>query len=86
MTTVAMPDTKRHGRENAQSKGRRYLIEGRVLIRIVQPGHVNAVVRGTERFHEVQLRDGSWNCSCFAKTTCSHLVAVQLVTMRTEIV
>jgi uncharacterized Zn finger protein len=76
-----MPEVKRHGRENSETKGRRYLIEGRVVIRVARPGFVDAVIRGSDRFYEAHLRNGFWTCNCFAKTKCSHLVAVQLVTV-----
>lgn len=77
--TAPMPEVKRHGRENAETKGRRYLIEGRVVLRVVRPGFVDAIVRGSDKFYEVSLRNGFWTCNCFAKGRCSHLVAVQLV-------
>lgn len=78
---VPLPDVKRHGRENAETKGRRYLIEGRVLLHEVRAGTVKAKVRGSDQFYEVTLRNGYWNCNCYAKGRCSHLVAVQLVTV-----
>jgi uncharacterized Zn finger protein len=74
-------------RESADVKGRRYLTEGRVIVRRMAGEIVLADVRGdTGVVHKVTHRPGKgWRCSCAARGRCSHLVALQLVTApRTE--
>lgn len=66
-------------RENAASKGRRYLTEGRVVITRLNTGSVDAVVRGDGTHHAVAWRPHLWTCTCEARGTCSHLLAVRLV-------
>lgn len=71
-----------HSRENAQTKARRYLLEGRVMIRAVGPHGVRADVRGQGHTYAVAYEAGGrgWTCSCPAKTPhCCHIVATQLV-------
>lgn len=71
----------RVGRENIATKGRRYLIEGRLTIRYVGVNRIAAHCRGTEETHTLGF-DEDWACSCPAKGRCSHLVALQLVAPR----
>jgi uncharacterized Zn finger protein len=68
--------------ESAESKGRRYLTEGRLLVRSVQPGGIRAICRGSGEYHRVGYERGGWFCTCPALGRCSHLVALQLVTVR----
>jgi uncharacterized Zn finger protein len=67
-------------RESAAVKSRRYLTEGRVMIRAVRPGDLHAHVRGDATVHEVRWspRRG-WSCTCPAPGRCCHLLAVGLV-------
>ena len=68
-------------RENAASKAKRYLTEGRVVITQVVPGRVDAIVRGDGSIHAAGYRSGTWACSCPARTAdCSHLRALRLTT------
>jgi hypothetical protein len=68
-------------RENAAMKARRLLAEGRVTITHVDGREVAAVVRGdTAQTYRVRHRDGTWTDDCLARTRCSHIQAVQLVT------
>lgn len=69
-------------RENAQAKGRRYLTEGRLYVRVAGPGGIRALCRGQGEVWQVGYEHGSWFCTCPARGTCSHLVALQLVTVR----
>lgn len=69
-------------RENAEAKGRRYLIEGRLTIRYVGPEGVRAHCKGGGEFYRLGYEHGGWWCSCPAVRQCSHLVALQLVTVR----
>lgn len=72
-------------REDAASKGRRYLREGRVVVERVTPGElIVASVRGAGEHHSVTWQDApGWACTCPARSTCSHLHAVQMVTSTT---
>ena len=69
-------------RENADAKGRRYIVEGRLTVRSVTPDEVIAVCKGSGQLHALGWRrqSGLWWCTCEARTRCSHLVALQLVT------
>ena len=69
----------RLGRENIESKGRRYLIEGRLSVRRLEPNRIVAACRGTEETHRLGYEHGDWFCTCPARGRCSHLVALQLV-------
>lgn len=69
-------------RENAQTKGRRYLVEGRLFVRTAGTGGIRAVCRGQGEVWQVGYERGSWFCTCPARGVCSHLVALQLVTVR----
>lgn len=72
-------------RESAADKGRRLLVEGRLVVREVRPtGTIVAECRGDSG--EVyalgyDARRKQWRCTCAEmKGRCSHLVALQLVT------
>jgi uncharacterized Zn finger protein len=69
-------------RENAEGKGRRYLCEGRLLVRSVGPQGIRAIARGNGDIYRVGYQRGGWDCTCPAVGRCSHLVALQLVTVR----
>jgi hypothetical protein len=67
-------------------KARRLLIEGRLTVRWVDKddGFVYATCKG-DSGGEYNLgydpKRKQWRCSCEARTTCSHLKALQLVTV-----
>jgi uncharacterized Zn finger protein len=67
-------------RENAEAKGRRYLVEGRLVVERVAGGEIRARCRGGGAVYELGLERGEWFCNCPALGLCSHLVALQLVT------
>ena len=70
-------------RENAYDRGRRLLIEGRLIINRVDETHVEALVRGDHgEVWRCGYKPGEWFCDCPARTWCSHLYAVALVTVR----
>lgn len=71
------------GRENASTKARRLLVEGRVLIRRVLDGEVRALVRGDSgELREVVFERSQWFCSCPSRGgSCSHTLAVMSVTL-----
>lgn len=69
-------------RENAFSKARRYLTEGRLLIVFVDEDQIDALCRGDGRVYNLRMRHGIWICDCPAVTDqCSHLRALRLVTV-----
>jgi hypothetical protein len=89
-TTESLPNrSDRMARENAHDKARRYLTEGRLRVLRVDPGPqmrrdaIFAQCRGDsgEYFrlgYDAAL--GEWRCSCSARSECSHLKALKLVT------
>jgi hypothetical protein len=73
--TVPIPST-----ENAEAKARRYLLEGRLRVRMVKGGRSFAECRGNGHiWHPCYVGD-RWRCNCPARGRCAHLVALQLVT------
>ncbi len=75
------------GRENAETKGRRYLAEGRLHVQRVDERGIVARCRGAGEIYRLGFDppSGTWRCSCAALGRCSHLVALQLVTRRPEV-
>ncbi len=71
-------------RENAQDKARRYLAEGRLIVRRVDGPYVLAYVRGDGVLHRVETHAEIGTCTCPARGRCSHLYAVGLVTATTR--
>jgi len=70
-------------RENTHDKGRRYLVEGRLLIKAVSDRHITAVCRGDSgELHVLAADRRGWACSCPAVRDCSHLVALRLCVLR----
>lgn len=70
-------------REGAYAKGRRYLTEGRLILTKVDGDDIRSTCRGDSgEVYRQQHYAGRWFCSCPAKTRCSHVVALQLVTVR----
>lgn len=70
-------------REDAASKGRRYLTEGRLTIDAVTTDRVHAIAKGDGHQHDLGHKRGRWYCDCPARTDqCSHLVALRLVVIR----
>jgi uncharacterized Zn finger protein len=69
-------------RENAYAKARRLLAEGRVTVQFVGDHEIRAHVRGgTAEVYAVTWSPDGWACSCPALGRCSHVRAVQLVTL-----
>ncbi len=69
-------------RENAYEKGRRYVLEARLLVDHVDGHTIRATCRGGGEIYRLGYDRGGWWCSCPARTTCSHLTALMLVTVR----
>ena len=71
-------------RENAQIKGRRLLAEGRLTVLAVRPRTLDATCRGdSAEVYHLGYR-GQWFCTCPAVGVCSHLIALELVTLRPD--
>lgn len=70
-------------RENAETKGRRYATEGRLLVLEVDTDTIRAHCRGDGAIYQLGWNHADrWWCSCPARTDrCSHLIALRLVTI-----
>ncbi len=68
-------------RENAETKGRRYLVEGRLVVEHVGGQTIRAHCRGGGTVYMLGADGGDWWCECPALGLCSHLIALQLVTV-----
>lgn len=66
-------------RENAQSKGRRYVLEGRLRVVYVRGDVIRATCRGQGAIYRLSHDGGVWSCTCPARGRCAHLVALMLV-------
>ena len=68
-------------KENAQIKARRYLTEGRLRVLDVDEyaGTALAECRGNGALYTVSRDEHGWTCDCPARSTCAHIVALQLV-------
>lgn len=69
-------------REDAHVKGRRYVLEGRLIVRSAGPEGIRAICRGQGEWYRLGFERGGWYCNCPALTRCAHLVALQLVCVR----
>jgi uncharacterized Zn finger protein len=72
-------------RESAVVKGRRYLSEARLTVERVDGDLIVASCRGDSgETYKLGFDPGAqeWRCACPARTRCSHLVALMLVTVR----
>jgi hypothetical protein len=67
-------------RENALTKGRRYVSEGRLVVRAVDGTAARAECRGDGAIYTLGFENGRWWCSCPALGRCSHQHALGLVT------
>ncbi len=69
-------------RENAAAKARRLLSEGRLDVRKVEADEIAAYVRGdSAEVYSVGYTPAGWYCDCSARGRCSHVMALQLVTL-----
>jgi uncharacterized Zn finger protein len=69
-------------RENVEAKARRYLVEGRLVVAVVDGRRIVASCRGDGDVHRLGYDPArhEWRCTCPARGSCSHLVALRLVT------
>ncbi len=68
-------------RENAEAKGKRYLVEGRLVLERVDARTIRATCRGAGEVYRLGFDRTGWWCSCPARTRCSHLWALMTVTV-----
>ncbi len=71
-------------RENVETKARRYLCEGRLVVTHVLGDNVTAACLGDTGRYDLGYQPGrGWWCTCPVRTDhCSHLAALWLVTIR----
>jgi uncharacterized Zn finger protein len=67
--------------ESIGVKGRRYLTEGRLNVTYVDAEVIRATCRGGGSVYRLGF-DRDWHCNCPARGLCSHLIALQAVTVR----
>ena len=67
-------------RENAAGKARRYVAEGRLIVRSIDATSARAECRGDGRIYQVGFDGRRWHCDCPALGRCSHQYALGLVT------
>ena len=71
------------GRETSHSKGLRYLLEGRVNVRLVTPERAECHVKGDSgAAYRVTNDYTGWSCTCPAQGRCAHQWACQRVLVR----
>lgn len=87
---LAESDLVLRGAENVEQKGRRYLTEGRIVVKQAgaESGLIVAVARGSGgETYNLGWDPGKnqWRCTCRAgqKGRCSHLIGLRLVTAPT---
>lgn len=70
-------------REDARTKGLRYLVEGRLVILSVSDDRIEATARGDGETYRLGFDlDRWWWCTCPAVTPrCAHLLALRSVTV-----
>jgi hypothetical protein len=70
-------------REDAERKALRLLTSGRLVVELVDTERIRATVRGDSgQVYVVGYSPGpGWTCACPALNRCSHLLALQRVTL-----
>ncbi|MDQ2983518.1 MAG: hypothetical protein M3R70_06290 [Actinomycetota bacterium] len=68
-------------RENAAAKGRRYIAEGRLILRRLDEadGFCEADCRGSGAVWICGRDERGWFCNCPARGLCAHVEALRLV-------
>ena len=69
-------------RETVEAKAARYVCAGRLIVTEVAGGRMSATCRGGGELYRLGFVRGQWFCSCPARGVCSHLLALQLVTVQ----
>lgn len=62
--------------ETKRDKAHRMLTEGRITILGVNGDTGYALCRSDGVTYEITWKQGVWRCSCLARTTCAHRLAV----------
>lgn len=70
-------------RENAERKATRLLVHGRLAVTWLDSGQIRASCRGDsgELYAVGYAPDTGWTCNCPALSRCSHVMALQRVTL-----
>jgi hypothetical protein len=69
-------------REDAATKGLRYLTEGRLTIFLIDGREIEALCLGdSAEYSRLGYRRGGWWCDCPARGRCAHLTALMRVTL-----
>jgi hypothetical protein len=72
-------------RESIERKAERYLGERRLTIDVVSPDLIAATCRSDGVAYSVGWTPAlGWTCTCPARGRCAHLLALKLVTVRSE--
>ena len=66
-------------RQDAFTKARRIVAEGRLTLHLVDQDVVEASCRGDAAVHNLGFDEVGFYCSCRARGRCSHLIALGLV-------
>ncbi len=71
------------GRENAATKARRYLLEARLTVELVDGEEIRATCRGSDSTYQLGYMPGrAWWCDCLARSSsCAHINVLKLVTL-----
>lgn len=69
-------------REDAGTKGARYVAEGRLTVTRVDDHEIAATCKGRGEVWSLGYKRGGWHCSCPVRGACSHLHALWCVTIR----
>ena len=69
-------------RETIELKAQRYLVCGRVTVRLATPERLEAYVKGDSGHAYRVTHEDVWACSCPARGRCCHLLAVKRVVVR----
>jgi len=72
-------------RENAERKGRRYVLEGRLRVLWMDDREIRAECRGGGEVYRLGSSPAGWWCSCPAVGRCAHLTALLLVADRPQV-
>jgi len=68
--------------ERIGDKAKRLLVSSAVMVVSASTDEILAHVRGDTDLYTVEWNRGHWACSCPCYSTCSHVTAVSMVTVR----
>ncbi|MCH7667575.1 MAG: hypothetical protein IIC71_00005 [Acidobacteria bacterium] len=71
--------------ETTESKAKRLLATGHLTVRSLTVDTIAATIIGDHGTYKVGCDPSGWHCDCPARTrTCSHITALQTVTLTTR--